>query len=172
MKDGFIKIACATPNLKVADVEYNASEIVENIKKANALGVKIVCFPELCVTGYTCGDLFLQDALLRGAIEAVETIASKTAGLDTLSIVGLPYQVKNKLYNIAVVIKGGKVIGATAKKFIPNYSEFYELRHFTPATDDLIEEISFGQAGSTVLCSNHIFACKELQNLRFGIEIC
>ena len=172
MKDGFIKIACATPNLKVADVEYNASEIVENIKKANALGVKIVCFPELCVTGYTCGDLFLQDALLRGAIEAVETIASKTAGLDTLSIVGLPYQVKNKLYNIAVVIKDGKVIGATAKKFIPNYSEFYELRHFTPATDDLIEEISFGQAGSTVLCSNHIFACKELQNLRFGIEIC
>ncbi len=172
MKDGFIKIACATPDLKVADVDFNAKKIIEQIKQANNLGVKIICFPELSITGYTCGDLFLQDILLNGAIEAVEKIAEDTALLDIVSIVGLPYQVKNKLYNIAAVIKDGKVIGATAKKYIPNYSEFYELRHFTPADEELDEEISFGRAGSTKLALNHIFACEELQNLKFGIEIC
>ncbi|MBE5910354.1 NAD(+) synthase [Pseudobutyrivibrio sp.] len=172
MKDGFIKIACATPDLKVADVDFNAKKIIEQIKQANNFGVKIICFPELSITGYTCGDLFLQDILLNGAIEAVEKIAEDTALLDIVSIVGLPYQVKNKLYNIAAVIKDGKVIGATAKKYIPNYSEFYELRHFTPADKELDEEISFGRAGSTKLLLNHLFACEELQNLKFGIEIC
>lgn len=172
MKDGFVKIACATPDLKVADVDYNSEMIIEQIKAACDKGVKIVCFPELCVTGYTCGDLFLQDALLKGAINAVEKIAEETEDLDIVSIIGLPYQVRNKLYNIAAVIKGGKVIGATAKRFIPNYSEFYEMRHFTPADEGLIEDISFGKAGSAVLCLNHVFQCKELQNLRFGMEIC
>lgn len=172
MKDGFIKIACATPNIKVADTEHNAEEIIQHIRAAADSGVKIICFPELSVTGYTCGDLFLQDVLLKGALKAVEDIVSATAELDIVSIVGLPYQVRNKLYNIAAVIKGGKVVGCTAKRNIPNYSEFYELRHFTPADDSLMEEISFGEAGTTVLCSNHIFACKELTNLKFGIEIC
>ena len=172
MKDGFIKIACATPDIKVADTEHNADEIIRLIREANGKGVKIICFPELGITGYTCGDLFLQDVLLKGAVNAVTDIAGATAGLDIVAIVGLPYQVKGKLYNIAAVIKGGKVIGATAKKNIPNYSEFYELRHFTPADDSLMEEISFGAAGSAMLCSNHVFACKEIANLKFGIEIC
>ncbi|SDB43067.1 NAD+ synthase (glutamine-hydrolysing) [Pseudobutyrivibrio sp. YE44] len=172
MKDGFIKIACATPDIKVADTKHNADEIVRLVKEASNKGVKIICFPELCITGYTCGDLFLQDVLLKGSIKAVEHIASATAEVDIVSIVGLPYQVKNKLYNIAAVIKAGQVIGATAKRNIPNYSEFYELRHFTPADDGLTEEISFGAAGVTLLCSNHIFACKEINNLKFGIEIC
>lgn len=172
MKDGFIKIACATPDIKVADTRHNANEIVRLIKDADSKEVKIICFPELCITGYTCGDLFLQDVLLKGALKAVEEIASATSDLDIVSIVGLPYQKNNKLYNIAAVIKGGKVVGATAKRNMPNYSEFYELRHFTPADDALMEEISFGAAGSTILCSNHIFACKEISNLKFGIEIC
>ena len=172
MKDGFIKIACVTPDLKVADVDYNARNIIDQIKKAHDLGVKIICFPELSITGYTCGDLFLQDILLKSAIEAVEKIAEETSQVDVVSIIGLPYQAKNKLYNIAAVIKGGKVIGATAKKFIPNYSEFYELRHFTSADESLDEEISFGKAGRAKLCLNHIFACEELENLKFGIEIC
>lgn len=172
MKDGFIKIACATPDIKVADLDYNAKQIASLIKDGAGRGVKIICFPELCVTGYTCGDLFLQDTLLNGAKSAVAEIAKATADLDIVSIVGLPYQVRNKLYNIAVVIKGGKVIGATAKKNIPNYSEFYEARHFTPADEALIEEIDFGDAGSTVLCLGQIFSCKEIPNLKFGIEIC
>jgi NAD+ synthase (glutamine-hydrolysing) len=172
MKDGFVKIACDSPELKVADTEYNAMEIVNSIKEAAEKGVKIICFPELSVTGYTCGDLFLQDVLLAGALSAVEKIAADTKDIDVVSIVGLPYQVKNKLYNIAAVIKGGKVIGATAKKNLPNYSEFYEVRHFTAAEDDLIEEISFGTAGMAVLCCNHIFECREVPNLKFGIEIC
>ena len=140
MKYGFIKIACATPDIKVADVDYNAEKIVEKIREAAGKGVKVICFPELCVTGYTCGDLFLQDTLLTGAKDAVAEIAKATAELDIVSIVGVPYQVRNKLYNLAVVISGGKVIGATAKKNIPNYSEFYEARHFTPADADLFEE--------------------------------
>ena len=172
MKDGFIKIACATPNIKVADVDYNANQIVEKIKEAAKKGVKVICFPELCVTGYTCGDLFLQDTLLNGAKDAVAEIAKATAELDIVSIVGVPYQVRNKLYNLAVVIRVGKVIGATAKKNIPNYSEFYEARHFTPADEDLFEEISFGEAGSAVLCLDHIFTCKEVPNLKFGVEVC
>lgn len=172
MKDGFIKIACATPDIKVADTKHNADEIVRLINEADSKGVKIICFPELCLTGYTCGDLFLQDVLLKGAKKAVEEIANSTADLDIVSIVGLPYQVKNKLYNIAAVIQGGKVIGAAAKKNIPNYSEFYELRHFTPADDALMEEINFGAAGNTILCTNHIFSCKDINNLKLGIEIC
>ena len=108
MKDGFIKIACATPNIKVADTEHNAEEIIQHIRVAADNGVKIICFPELSITGYTCGDLFLQEVLLKGALKAVEDIASATAELDIVSIVGLPYQVKNKLYNIAAVIKGGR----------------------------------------------------------------
>ncbi len=172
VRDGFVKIACATPDIKVADTKHNADETVRLIKEAAAKGVKIICFPELCITGYTCGDLFLQDILLKGAVKAVEEIASATATLDIVSIVGLPYVVKNKLYNIAAVINSGSVIGATAKRNIPNYSEFYELRHFTPAECNMMEEIDFGKAGSAVLCDNHIFSCSSISNLKFGVEIC
>ena len=172
MTDGFIKVASATCDIKVADTKYNADAIVEKIKEATDGGVKIICFPELCITGYTCGDLFLQDTLLKGAIEAVEYIAYETKNIDIVAIVGLPCVINQKLYNIAVVINHGKVLGGTAKQNIPNYGEFYEMRHFTPASFDFNEEVSFGRAKSACICCNQIYSTEEMPNLKFGIEIC
>ncbi|MBQ8489161.1 MAG: NAD(+) synthase [Pseudobutyrivibrio sp.] len=172
MTDGFIKVASATCDIKVADTKYNADAIVEKIKDATDGGVKIICFPELCITGYTCGDLFLQDTLLKGAIEAVEYIAYETKNIDIVAIVGLPCVINQKLYNIAVVINHGKVLGGTAKQNIPNYGEFYEMRHFTPASFDFNEEVTFGRAKSACICCNQIYSMEEMPNLKFGIEIC
>ena len=172
MTDGFIKVASATCDIKVADTKYNADAIVEKIKEATDGGVKIICFPELCITGYTCGDLFLQDTLLKGAIEAVEYIAYETKNIDIVAIVGLPCVINQKLYNIAVVINHGKVLGGTAKQNIPNYGEFYEMRHFTPASFDFNEEVTFGRAKSACICCNQIYSMEEMPNLKFGIEIC
>ena len=172
MQDGFIKVACATPDIKVADTKHNALAIIELIKKAADCNVKIICFPELCVTGYTCGDLFLQDTLLREAELAIENIAMETAGIDIVSIVGLPYLVGQKLYNIAVVITRGKVIGGVAKQNLPNYSEFYEMRHFTASDYGFETEISIGEQKSIPLSNKQIYSCSTMQNLKFGIELC
>ena len=172
MVDGYIKVACATPDIKVADTKHNAEVIIEKVKEAADRGVKIICFPELCITGYTCGDLFLQDTLLESAKTAVEYIAYETKHLDIVSIVGLPYVIKQKLYNIAVVINHGKVLGGTAKQNLPNYSEFYEMRHFTPADFDFKEEITLGKAKSSYICCNQIYTLESMPNLKFGIEIC
>ena len=171
MKDGFIKIACATPDVRVADCFYNADRIIEMITEAHNKGVKIVCFPELSVTGYTCGDLFLQDALLSSAKSETARIIKETADLDIVSIVGVPLAVCGKLYNCAVVINKGTAVGAVAKKNIPNYSEFYEVRHFTAATDGLYADIMLNDKYSVHL-EETIFTCKELPELTFGIEIC
>ena len=172
MTDGFIKVASATCDIKVADTKHNADAIVEKIKEATDGGVKIICFPELCITGYTCSDLFLQDTLIKGAMEAVEYIAYETKHLDIVAIVGLPCVIKQKLYNIAVVINHGKVIGGTAKQNLPNYNEFYEIRHFTPAEADFKEEASFGKAKSSFICCNQIYSLESMPNFKFGIEIC
>ena len=172
MFDGYIKIASATLDIKVADTKHNGEMIIEKIKEAADRGVKIICFPELCVTGYTCGDLFLQDSLLRGAKEAVEHIAYATKHLDIVAIMGLPYVINQKLYNIAVVINHGEVLGGTAKQNLPNYNEFYELRHFTAADCDFKEEVSFGKGKSSYICCNQIFSIEDMPNLKFGIEIC
>ena len=172
MTDGFIKVASATCDIKVADTKHNADAIVEKIKEAADRGVNIICFPELCITGYTCGDLFLQDTLLRGAKEAVEHIAYEIKHLDIVAIVGLPCVINQKLYNIAVVINHGEVRGGTAKQNLPNYNEFYEMRHFTAADCDFKEEVSFGKGKSSYICCNQIFSIEDMPNLKFGIEIC
>ena len=171
MKDGFIKIACATPDVRVADCGYNADRIIEMITEAHDKGVKIVCFPELSVTGYTCGDLFLQDALLNAAKKETARIIKETENLDIVSIVGVPLAVCGKLYNCAVVINKGTAVGAVAKKNIPNYSEFYEVRHFTAANDGLCADIQLNDE-YTIHIEETVFTCKELPELAFGIEIC
>ena len=171
MKDGFIKTACATPVLKVADCTYNADRIIELIGEAHSRGVKLICFPELSVTGYTCGDLFLQDVLLDSAKAELVRIIKETAQLDIVSIVGVPLTAFGKLYNCAVVINKGKAIGAAAKKNIPNYNEFYEARHFTPAVEELCVDIRLDDEYSVHL-EDTLFTCTELPELTFGIEIC
>ena len=132
MKDGFIRVAAATPDIKVADCDHNADRIIELIRQAAEEDVSIVVFPELCITGYTCGDLFLQKVLLDGAKKALVKIAKETADCDMLAFVGLPFEVDGKLYNCAAAINNGNIIGFVPKKNIPAYSEFYEVRHFTP----------------------------------------
>lgn len=175
MKDGFLKIACASPDVRVADCDYNSDRIISNVREAHDAGVKIICFPELSVTGYTCGDLFLQDTLLKSAEENLLRIASETSELDIISIVGAPLIVCGKLYNCGVVISGGKIVGAAAKKNIPSYSEFYEARHFTPSSSEICGSFA-GLNGSDlkIPITDGIFTVNFGGKLScsFGIEIC
>lgn len=134
MKDGFVKVAACTPEIQVADVDFNVSKITEQIKQCAEMGVKIAVFPELCVTGYTCQDLFFQDALLDKAMQGVVEIAKCTEGKNMLVAVGCPVKAKGKLYNCAAVMAGGDVLLFVPKTHLPNYNEFYEARHFTPYT--------------------------------------
>ena len=115
MRDGFIKIAAATPDLHAADCAYNTSEIVKLAKEAAAKGAKLITFPELCLTGYTCGDLFLQETLLEGALEALNTVCRETAELAAVIVVGLPLRVRGKLYNMAAVVNAGDVLASCRK---------------------------------------------------------
>jgi len=167
MKDGFFRVAAATPNLKVADPDYNRKEIINMASEAARHGAGVIVFPELCVTGYTCGDLFLHNKLLDAALEALIDIRNKTAKLNAAIVVGLPITFKGKLYNCAVVLCKGHIKGIIPKIHIPNYGEFYELRYFTRNEDgpDMIdccgETVAFGSA--------QVFVFGELS---FGIEIC
>ncbi|MCI8688439.1 MAG: NAD(+) synthase, partial [Lawsonibacter sp.] len=111
MRDGFVKAAAGTPKIRVADCEYNAGQIIALMEEAAAQGVKVLALPELCVTGYTCGDLFLQDTLLRGAEDALGRILEETKELDMLTAVGLPVRGQNELYNCAAVISKGRILG-------------------------------------------------------------
>ena len=133
MKDGFFRVASATPDIKVSDTVYNADKIIELIKKAASYEVNFVVFPELCITGYTCGDLFFQEQLLISAETALMRICDETKDIDIISVVGLPYKSGTILYNCAVVIYKGEILGFVPKMYIPNYSEFYEKRYFPRA---------------------------------------
>ncbi len=130
MFDGFVKVAAATPYLKVADCGFNAKEIISLIDEAAGRGVKILVFPELCVTSYTCQDLFFQSVLIDGALTALREIVAVSEGHDMLVTVGCPLRFGGALYNCAVVFKDGRVLGVVPKKFLPNYNEFYEARQY------------------------------------------
>ena len=170
MKDGFIKVAAITPNVKVADVDYNCQEIVKRIQEAAEKDAKVMVFPELSITGYTCQDLFLQDALLEAAKCGLKTIKNYSRNIDGIIFVGLPLAFNGKLYNVAAAISRGKIQGIVPKIFLPNYSEFYEARHFMSGKDIQTtiviegEEIPFG--------TNQIFTCEDMPSLRIAVELC
>ena len=170
MKDGFVKVAAATPDIRVADVAYNQGKICEVIDEAQRNRAKIVVFPELCITGYTCSDLFLQDILLREAKQALLRIAAYTKDKDMLVFVGTPLMQDGKLYNVAAALNHGEILGFTTKTFLPNYGEFYEMRQFTPGPKEakwiLFEgkQIPFGP--QLLLCEEH------MENLVVSAEIC
>ena len=128
MKHGFVKVAAITPKIKVADTAYNSGLIMEAMETASQAGAKVVVFPELCITGYTCGDLFWQNKLIASAKEELLKIAAKSKDLDGIFFVGLPYDINGKLYNMAAAVSGGEVIGMVPNPFIPKYNEFYEAR--------------------------------------------
>lgn len=170
MKDGFVRIAAATPALRVADCAYNAEQTISLARRAADEGAAVVVFPELGLTGYTCGDLFLSQTLLEGAENALDHILEETAALNAVLLVGLPVRCGAALYNCAAVMTGGKLLGLIPKTYLPNYAEFYEARHFSSGKD-VDEEIVL--AGQTVrLCARQIFCCHQLPDFMFGAEIC
>jgi NAD+ synthase (glutamine-hydrolysing) len=131
--EGYVRVAAATPRIRAADCAYNAERILALMERAAREEVQLLCLPELCVTGYTCGDLFLQDTLIRSAMEALAFLVEKSADFPLLVVAGTPFAHGGKLYNTAAVFGGGKLLGLVPKTHLPNYSEFYELRHFSPA---------------------------------------
>ena len=170
MQDGFVKIAAATPALRVADCVYNASQIIEQAKQAAKKGAKLVVFPELCLTGYTCGDLFLQAALLRGAETGLRELLRVSQEHDMVVLAGLPVAVDGKLYNCAAVLARGRLLGLVPKTWLPNYSEFYELRHFSPGPAEVRELTFAGQR--TLFGSRLLFACRQMESFVLGVELC
>ena len=135
MKDGFIRVAAATPDIHVADPQYSSEQIIELMEQGSARGVKVMVFPELCLTAYTCSDLFLQETLLKEAKNGLKRILQSSKSKDMVLFVGMPWMHKGKLYNVAAVVNRGRILGIVPKKHLPNYSEFYELRHFTPGME-------------------------------------
>ena len=176
MKDGFICVAAGTPKIRVADCRHNAEQIFTMMREADMQGVKILALPELCLTGYTCGDLFLQDTLLDGAAEGLRTILEATRHLEVLTALGMPVRAGGKLYNCAVVIQKGEILAVAPKTYLPNYGEFYEKRWFEsgesldghmsaslPAADSATTYTGLGQS---------IIDCPAVPGLKVGVEIC
>lgn len=172
MKDGFIKVAAATPKIKVADPVYNTEEILKIIDETEKNGASILVFSELTISGYTCGDLFLQQPLLTECKNQLLRIVKATENKSMLVVVGCPIVIKQKLYNCAVVISDGSILGIVPKTHLPNYSEFYELRHFTSG-EGLEEDLWFGEEfGYVNVAVNQLFKCKEIPELVVACEIC
>ena len=170
MRDGLIKVAAGTPRIRVGDCRYNAEQIFTLMREADKQGVRILCLPELCLTGYTCGDLFLQDTLLRGAEEGLATVLEATKNLDMVTVLGLPVRHQNKLYNCAAVLHEGEILALVPKTYLPNYGEFYEKRWFESAPTG---ERLFPFCGQEVyLGSDVVFPCNTMPGLTLGVELC
>ena len=168
---GFIRVGAIVNKLALANPLKNAEVIIKEIKKAETLGVSIVTTPELSLTGYTCGDLFLQEQLLDDSIKALEQVLNETKDIDIISILGMPLRHDNQLFNCAVVITKGKILGVIPKTYIPNYQEFYEARWFSSSKELITEEIEI--LGQLVpITTNILFQDKTLKEATFGIEIC
>ena len=172
MFNGFIRVAAATPKIKVADPAYNAEQVIQLMKEGERLQVKLMVFPELCLTGYTCQDLFLQFPLIRKAKEALATVIEASKDADMLIFVGLPWERNDKLYNAAAAISGGRLLGIIPKKHLPNYSEFYEMRHFCPGDDECVYAWDEGSNDYIAMGSRMLFRCEELPLLCVAAEIC
>ena len=170
MQYGFIKVAAAVPSVRVADCEYNLQQIENIIAMAEGRGVEVAVFPELCVTGYTCQDLFRQSLLLERAEESLLKLLDFTRKLDIISIVGLPVAVGDVLLNCAAVVQRGSLLGLVPKTYLPNYSEFYEKRWFASAHDIRPTEVHY--AGGSVMVTPQPTLFRTCDGVLFGVEIC
>ena len=170
MEQGFIRVAAATPKIRVADPEYNAGQILKLMEQGVKDHAKVMVFPELCLTGYTCGDLFLQDALLDAARKQLARIIRDSNHLDVIGFMGLPFQHNGALYNVAAVVAGGRLLGLVPKLNIPNYSEFYELRHFTPGNRKPMWVEFEGEP--VPMGADLLFSCATVPGLVLAAEIC
>lgn len=171
MRQGFVKAAAVTPKIKVADTKYNAELILDMMKESARQGAKIVVFPELCLTGYTCQDLFLQERLLQGAKDALMKLVKESASLDAIFFVGLPFEILGKLYNVAAVFSHGEVLGLVPKSYLPNYNEFYEARHFVSGAE-LATEVVLPDGSCVPADRDLLFVCEQMPKLRIGVELC
>lgn len=170
MSYGFIKVAAVTPQIRVADCDYNSDRIIEYIKIAEKNNCSVAVFPELCISGYTCSDLFLQELLLKSSEQALAKILESTKELEIISLIGIAVPLDQSLYNACAVCLKGKLLGLVPKINIPNYSEFYEHRHFDSGYNISKKMVFAGQ--ETLLDSNVVFTCKNNPALRLGVEIC
>ena len=168
---GFIRLCAATPPCRVANPRANAAAILAQYREAAQNGAALAVFPELCLTGYTCEDLFHQQRLLDGALEGLQTILAGTGDLATLALVGLPLRRGDHLYNCAALLQGGRILGVIPKQHLPNYGEFYEQRHFRPGTP--LENGELTLLGQTVpFGTDLLFCCQDLPEFRLGVELC
>ena len=175
MEQGFIRVAAATPNIRVADPEYNRNQIEELCRAAAARQVKVLVFPELCLTGYTCSDLFLQDTLLAAARRELSVLADHTKDWDMLIFVGLPWMRAGQLYNVMAALKDGQILGLVPKTAIPNYSEFYEARHFKSGNESPVMEkveLASGMVDFIPMGTKLLFTCMNMEELIIGAEVC
>ena len=175
MKDGFIKVAAVTPDIEVGNTAYNTEQIIQCMEHAETECAKVLVFPELCIPGYTCNDLFLQNILLDGCLEGLEQIRQASETKDMLIVVGLPFLYNARLYNVAAILCHGKVLGLVPKQHIPNYSEFYEARHFAPAPveNELVDIPVLGKYDHQIpFGAKLLFAADNLPEFVLGIDIC
>ena len=175
MEQGFIRVAAATPRILVADPAHNREQMEALCREAAARQAKVLVFPELCLTGYTCGDLFLQDSLLEAVKEALALLAEHTKDLDLLVFAGLPWMRDGKLYNVTAAMKDGLILGLVPKTAIPNYSEFYEARHFTPGNREPVM-VPVRTAGGILdyvpMGTDILFECVNMEGLTVAAEVC
>lgn len=170
MRDGFIKVASVAPKIKVADPDYNGAVVIDYMKEAYAKGARLIVFPELVLTAYTCNDLFLQEKLLSGTVDALARCASASADMDALIYIGMPLELDEKLYNVAVALYKGKPVAVIPKKNLPNYAEFYEARYFEPGVNkvryiDLLgAKVPFGM--------NIIIKASQIKGFKVACELC
>lgn len=170
MKNGFVKVGAYSPEVKVADTVFNKGEIIKAMHVAHDQGVKLLALPELAITGYSCGDLFYHDTLLNSAVDALDDIVKSSKGLDMLVLVGMPLKHHGNIYNVAVALFEGSILGVVPKSFLPNYNEFYEKRHFVPAEKDVVDIKLCGQI--VPFGANIIFADSEMPAFKVACEIC
>ncbi|MCL6558463.1 MAG: NAD(+) synthase, partial [Firmicutes bacterium] len=168
---GFVKVAVASPKLRVADPDFNTKEIEKQIREADSKGTTLLVFPELCVTGYTCADLFAQKSLIDKSLDCLKKLLKNTESTSVVCFVGMPLVLEHRLYNCAFAIQQGGVLGIVPKMYLPNYKEFYEKRWFTPGKgiSRKISEVKI--LGRVVPFGNLIFRCED-PDFSFGVEIC
>ena len=170
MKYGFLRTAAVSPALHVADCAYNTQQIIAAMRAQAVAGTKLLCLPEFALTGYTCSDLFWQSQMIDAAKEGLKEIADGTKGTDALIFVGLPWEQGGKLFNVAAVLCHGELLGVVPKKYLPNYNEFYELRHFTPGKEAVTTTEFFGK--EVPFGMNLLFQCAEMPRLKVAAELC
>lgn len=170
MNDGFFRMAAATPKIKVADPVHNREKICHLIEEGEAAGAGLMVFPELCLSAYTCNDLFLQYPLIRSTRQELGEIVRFTKGKQMLVFIGLPWEHGGKLYNVAAAVCNGQLLGIVPKTNLPNYSEFYELRHFTPGMETPV--MTQWEDGAVPMGTNLLFRCTNVHGLTVAAEIC